>query len=60
MYDGKARNILLKGGQDKGHYSELEALGRAIADGNYEKLIPLWQLVQATEISFEVEEKLKK
>jgi len=59
-YDNKAKNILTKGNQDKGHFNELEVLGKNIITGNLENLIPMWQLMQATEISFKVEEKLKK
>ena len=42
---------------DKGHKEELEAFGSAIQKGG-EWPIPLWQQVQATEISFEVEKEL--
>ncbi len=42
--------------QDKGHLEELKEFYEAVIKGK--KSIPLWQLVQATEISFEVEEKL--
>jgi predicted dehydrogenase/threonine dehydrogenase-like Zn-dependent dehydrogenase len=43
--------------QEKGHWEELQAFARSLqeADGYP---IPLWQLVQATEISLSVEEKL--
>jgi len=44
--------------QKKGHYEELIELAARIKEGN-ESPIPLWQLVQATEISFKVEEQLK-
>ena len=44
---------------DKGHYEELIAFAQAIKDGkNYP--IPLWQIEQATKISFAVEEEIKK
>ncbi|MBE0447657.1 MAG: bi-domain-containing oxidoreductase [Actinobacteria bacterium] len=43
---------------DKGQKEELEAFGRAIRQGG-EWPIPLWQQIQATEISFEVERKLR-
>ncbi|MDH4233141.1 MAG: bi-domain-containing oxidoreductase [Nitrospirota bacterium] len=41
---------------EKGHLQELEAFARAIKEGT--EAIPLWQQVQATEISFEVEKKI--
>ncbi len=41
---------------DKGHLSELRAFNKAIKEGR--EAIPLWHQVQATEISFQVEEKL--
>jgi predicted dehydrogenase/threonine dehydrogenase-like Zn-dependent dehydrogenase len=41
---------------DKGHIKELQAFYEAIKKGS--EAIPLWQQVQATEISFEVEKKL--
>jgi predicted dehydrogenase/threonine dehydrogenase-like Zn-dependent dehydrogenase len=43
--------------QDKGQYEELEAFAKAIREGG-EWPIPLWQQIQATEISFEVEKRL--
>lgn len=39
---------------DKGHREELRAFGKCIIDGG-DWPIPLWQQIQATEISFEVE-----
>ncbi len=42
---------------NKGHKGELEAFGRAIRHGG-DWPIPLWQQVQAAEISFEVEKEL--
>lgn len=42
--------------QDKGQYNELLKFAESIK--NNIDLIPLWQLVQATEISFEVEKKI--
>jgi predicted dehydrogenase len=42
---------------EKGQKQELESFGRAIRDGG-EWPIPLWQQVQATEISFQVEEQI--
>lgn len=60
IYDNKIKNTLLKGSQDKGHFNELEVLGKSIITGNFGSLIPVWQLIQATEISFEVEKKIFK
>lgn len=42
--------------QNKGHLEELEAFYKAIQSG--QEAIPFWQMVQATEISFEVEDML--
>ena len=41
---------------DKGHYEELRSFGDDLK--NNKSPIPLWQLIQATEISFEVERQL--
>lgn len=41
---------------EKGHIEEMKAFAEAIK--NKKEAIPLWQLVQATEISFEVERQL--
>jgi predicted dehydrogenase/threonine dehydrogenase-like Zn-dependent dehydrogenase len=46
--------------QNKGHFEELLKFGNSLKDKDAGQLIPLWQMVQATEISFEVERKLKK
>jgi predicted dehydrogenase/threonine dehydrogenase-like Zn-dependent dehydrogenase len=44
---------------DKGYYEEIIAFAQAIKDGtNYP--IPIWQVEQATKISFAVEEEIKK
>jgi len=43
--------------QEKGHFQELEKFARSIKQGNGYP-IPLWQMLQATEISFKVEEQL--
>lgn len=48
---------LWKGQQDKGHKQELEALATALRSGKAWP-IPLWQQLQATEISFEVERQI--
>lgn len=42
--------------QNKGHYEELAMFGKSFKNIHF--LIPLWQLVQATEISFEVEKQI--
>ena len=42
----------------KGQYEEMVEFARCITGGN-SYLIPLWQLIQATEISFEVERHLR-
>ena len=44
--------------QQKGHYEELVEFAAGIKKGNGYP-IPLWQLIQATEISFEVEGQIK-
>ncbi|HBY58144.1 MAG TPA: oxidoreductase [Candidatus Atribacteria bacterium] len=44
---------------DKGHYEELIAFSQVIKDGT-KYPIPLWQIEQATKISFAVEEEIKK
>lgn len=43
--------------QDKGHYNELKEFAKSLKE-NRGYLIPLWQLIQATEISFEVEKQI--
>jgi len=43
--------------QDKGHFNELNKFAEAIKE-NSNYIIPLWQLIQATEISFEVEKQI--
>jgi predicted dehydrogenase/threonine dehydrogenase-like Zn-dependent dehydrogenase len=42
---------------EKGHYEELVGFAKSIKEGDGYP-IPLWQLIQATEISFEVERQL--
>lgn len=44
---------------DKGHYEELIAFSQAIKEGT-KYPIPLWQIEQATKISFAVEEEMKR
>jgi predicted dehydrogenase len=43
--------------QDKGHFNELNKFATVIKE-NSNYIIPLWQLIQATEISFEVEQQI--
>jgi len=43
--------------QDKGHFNEIQEFAQSIKNGNGYP-IPLWQLIQATEISFEVEKQI--
>lgn len=45
--------------QDKGHYNELKSFGEYIKGKNELGTIPLWQLIQATKISFEVEKQIR-
>jgi predicted dehydrogenase len=47
-----------RGGADKGHRAELAAFAAAVRAGEGYP-IPLWQLVQATEVSFAVEKELQ-
>lgn len=44
--------------QDKGHFNEIQEFAQTIKNGNGYP-IPLWQLIQATKISFEVEDKIR-
>jgi predicted dehydrogenase/threonine dehydrogenase-like Zn-dependent dehydrogenase len=46
--------------QNKGQFEELLKFGRNLKDKSRDQLIPIWQLKQATEISFEVERQLRK
>jgi hypothetical protein len=45
-------------GLDKGHRAELAAFAASIRSGDGYP-IPLWQLIQATEVSFAVEQQLR-
>jgi len=54
----KEKNIKINV-QDKGHYNELFKFAKSIKETK-SYLIPLWQLIQATEISFEVEKQIFK
>jgi hypothetical protein len=47
--------------QNKGYFEELRLFGEFIRDNSKsENIIELWQLIQATKISFEVENLLSK
>jgi predicted dehydrogenase len=58
LYDAKIK-LLDKGAQDKGHLNELKSFGEYLKGSSKVQVIPLWQLIQATEISFEVEKQIK-
>src|SRR4030042_3989934 len=58
LYDTRIK-LLAKGIQDKGHFNELKSFGEYLKGNNNAQIIPLWQLIQATEISFEVEKQIK-
>jgi len=56
---GESKSYELKTkAQDKGHNEELAEFARSIRDGDGYP-IPFWQLIQATEISFDVEKQIK-
>ena len=54
VHGARARSLETRG-SEKGQREELEAFGRAVRDGSGWP-IPLWQQLQAMEISFRVEE----
>ncbi len=56
VYGSKEKGLKSKV-QDKGQYEELLKFGKGIRD-NAQSVIPLWQLIQATKISFEVERQI--
>jgi len=58
LYDARIK-LLDKGIKDKGHLNELKSFGEYLKGGGEAQVIPLWQLIQATEISFEVEKQIK-
>ncbi len=58
LYDARIK-LLDKGIQDKGHLNELKSFGEYLKGNSEAQIIPLWQLIQATEISFEVEKQIK-
>ena len=51
------KKLIMKSIQDKGYYNQLKEFGNYLFDREKTGIIPLWQLVKATEISFEVEKK---
>jgi len=55
VYGAKIKGLKIK--QDKGHFTEIQEFAKAIKSGNGYP-IPLWQLIQATKISFEVEKQV--
>jgi len=55
IFGSKEKGLEAKA-KDKGHYEELLKFGESIVDNKV--LIPLWQLDQATRISFEVEKQI--
>jgi len=57
IYGNKIKELKLRH-QGKGQLNEIHEFGESIKNGS-DHLIPLWQLIQATKISFEVEKKLK-
>jgi len=57
VFGAKIKGLKIK--QDKGHFTELEEFAKSIKKGGGYP-IPLWQLIQATKISFEVEKKISK
>jgi len=57
IYD-QAKNLVLREKQNKGHQYQLKAFGEFLLKEAQEGIIPFWQLIQATQISFEVEKQL--
>ena len=58
VFDGIKKSMKEKV-QDKGHLYELKTFGEYIKENKKGYPIPVWQLKQTTEISFEVEKQLK-
>ena len=56
VYGAKIKGLKIK--QDKGHFTEIQELAEAIKSGNGYP-IPLWQLIQATKISFLIDKKIR-
>ena len=55
IFGARIKGLKMK--QDKGHLDEIEEFAKSIKeDTGYP--IPLWQLIQATKISFEVEKQI--
>jgi len=59
FFGARGKNIKSKM-QNKGQFEELLKLGSSLKEKGTDQVIPIWQLIQATEISFEVERQLKK
>ncbi len=55
IFGARIKGLKMK--QDKGHFKELQEFATSIQKGNGYP-IPLWQLIQATKISFEVEKQI--
>jgi predicted dehydrogenase/threonine dehydrogenase-like Zn-dependent dehydrogenase len=58
FYDA-GRKLIGKGSQDKGYFNELKEFGNYILKNGTASIIPLWQLIQATQISFDVENQIR-
>ena len=58
LYDGGVK-LIDRRSQDKGHYDELKSLGDYLMGNDQADIIPLWQLLQATRISFEIEKQIR-
>jgi len=56
FFDSNGKSMI-KGMQDKGQYDEFIKFGESIKNSSGYP-VPLWQLIQATEISFEVEKQI--
>ena len=56
VFGAKVKGLKMR--QNKGHFSEIEEFAQAIKNGSGYP-IPLWQLIQATKISFEVEKQIR-
>jgi len=59
IYDFTIYHSLFTEPQDKGHLNEIQQFAESIKNGSGYP-IPLWQLIQATKISFEVEKQIRK
>jgi len=56
VYGARMKGFKTK--QDKGHFNEIQEFAQAIKNGTG-YAIPLWQLIQATKISFEIERQIR-